>query len=74
MDLIDRFKLKAWFETYYQPDKLSKREENDPGFSDGYLKGLEEDFTKNGRCAISKFDSITGTQIYFPEDPNKMLF
>jgi len=73
MDYFTKLKLWAWYESYYQPDKIIKNETIDPGFKHKYFNSLVEDMTNTGRCAISKFDSVTGKQIYFSDDPNNVL-
>lgn len=73
MDYFTKLKLWAWFEGYYQPEKLLRNEINQPGFKLMYFNSLAKDLKERGKCAISKFDSITGTQIYFSDDPNKIL-
>jgi len=73
MDYFVKLKLWAWFESYYQPEKLIKNESIDPGFKQRYFKSLFKDLRERGTCAISKFDSVTGRQIYFSDDPNKIL-
>lgn len=73
MDWITVMRITGWFDAYYQPEKLEQREESDPGFRDRYIASLIDDFSKRGRCYISKFDSITGTQIEFDNDPNRVL-
>lgn len=70
MDWITRFRIVGWFEAYYQRDKLKNKES---GFRDRYINSLIEDFEKTGKCSISKFDSITGKQIDFDNDPNQVL-
>lgn len=73
MDYFTKLKLWAWYESYYQPEKIDKNELIQPGFKDNYFKSLCNDFKNTGKCAISKWDSVTGKQIYFTEDPNKIL-
>lgn len=73
MDYFTKLKLWAWYESYYQPEKLEKNEDIETGFKQRYFNGLVNDLINTGKCAISKFDSVTGKQIYFTEDPNKVL-
>lgn len=73
MNYFTKIKLWAWYESYYQPEKNDKNEAIDPGFKQRYFNSLINDLEKTGKCAISKFDSVTGRQIYFTEDPNKIL-
>ena len=73
MDYFIKLKLWAWFETYYQPEKLIRKEDLDSGFKQRYFNSLVEDVEKHGSCCISKFDSTIGRQVYFTEDPNKIL-
>lgn len=73
MKYITKLRITAWFESYYQPDKLKRNELLDPGFGERYLNGLLRDFKQTGKCAISKFDSTIGLQIEFDNDPNRIL-
>lgn len=73
MDYFTKLKLWAWYESYYQPEKLERNESIEKGFKQRYFKSLCDDLKKSGECAISKFDSVTGKQVYFNEDPNKIL-
>jgi len=73
VDYFTKLKLWAWYESYYQPEKLIKNELIEHGFKQRYFNGLCRDLTEKGQCAISKFDSTIGRQIYFKEDPNHIL-
>lgn len=73
MDYFTKLKLWAWYESYYQPDKIIKNESIEPAFKQRYFEGLVRDYLNTGKCCISKFDSITGKQIYFDDDPNRIL-
>lgn len=73
MDYFTKLKLWAWYESYYQPEKLERNEAIEKGFKQRYFNNLCNDLKERGKCAISKFDSVTGKQIYFTEDPNKIL-
>lgn len=73
MDYFTKLKLWAWYETYYQPEKLLKNESIEKGFKQRYFKSLCNDLINTGKCAISKYDSTTGKQVYFTEDPNQLL-
>lgn len=73
MNYFTKLKLWAWYESYYQPEKLERNEAIEKGFKQKYFNSLCKDLKENGKCAISKFDSVTGKQIYFTEDPNKIL-
>lgn len=70
IDWITRFRIVGWFDAYYQPEKLKNKE---PGFRERYINSLIDDFKRAGKCSISRFDSTTGTQIDFDNDPNKIL-
>ena len=65
-----RLRIICWFDAYYQPEKIKIRGDD---FRDTYTSSLIENFERTGKCSISKFDSITGTQIEFDNDPNKVL-
>ena len=70
IDYIVKLRLQGWFEAYYRPDKLKDLGE---GFKQQYLNSLISDFERTGKCCISKFDSITGLQVYFTDDPYHIL-
>lgn len=72
-DYILKLRISGWFDAYYQPEILKQREIYQPGFRELYIDSLIADFEKYGKCCISKFNSITGDQIYFDNDPNKVL-
>lgn len=73
MDYFTKLKLWAWFEGYFQPSQIKRREIWSPNFKQEYFNSLAKDLQERGECCISKYDSITGEQIYFSDDPNKIL-
>lgn len=73
MDYFTKLKLWAWYESYYQPEKLERIKIIDPEFKQRYFNSLVSDLKERGECCISKWDSVTGKQIYFSDDPNKIL-
>lgn len=73
MDYFLKLQLFAWFEMYYQPEKLERLEKVDPGFKQRYFNSLSKDLKEKGWCAISKFDSTIGRQVEFKEDPNNLI-
>lgn len=73
MDYFNRLKVTGWVDAYYQPEKMKQRELNDPGFRERYIDSCIQDIKIRGKAAISKFDSITGNQVYYTEDPCKIL-
>ena len=73
MDYFTKLKLWAWYESYYQPEKITYREQYDKDFKQKYFNSLVVELKERGKCCISKWDSTTGKQVYFTEDPNKIL-
>jgi hypothetical protein len=68
-----KLKLWAWYEAYYQPEKINKNCLIDNDFKQRYFNSLKEDLKQTGKCCISKFDSVTGIQVYFTDDKNMIL-
>ena len=60
-------KQNKWFYKFYKPDRLRK---DQPGYEDALIKSHADYFKEYGYDFISKYDSVTGKEEWFPRKPN----